>query len=508
MKLFFPLFRRACRASVGFALAGFASLIAASKPASPADTPGRVIELTPLRIEGERSYVPLEPGWRVGEVPGFRVYSHGDAAAKSILVELQIVREALGLVWGDERLLRQWVTVVVCADEPEFLRWTHVPAGAFDRLARAVRTPAGLVLVFNGGDTTVHRAAGRAYVRALLDGSNVPRWLQEGLASVLNATELQGDRMIVGQLKFDRRDAVSISQLDDTAVAVGFSGGRNDITPLGNVNVPGSGPILTNRRGDPMEVLVDGRIPTVGEVRQAVEEEKARRQDRKLNAHGDAEFTGYLRDTVVMDLEKVLDPQAEETVRWRMNAWAFTHLALFGDKSRFRPALTAFVQKLQESPTERPEILFKETFGESPGRFELRIRTYAEGGSHDALNFKLDKPYEPRAPALEPLPEASVLLVKARLFGATGHGGEARDFLEKGYVEPSNRAPAYVAALAEAWREADRPRALTVLETAGTGGLDHEGRRLLAELRLAKLTAQQPQLDRAALSQVLDPLFT
>lgn len=502
-----------CVAGLFSALALGLPLSADTKSTSPTTPADRVVELTPLIVEGAKLYVPSEPGWKVAELPGFRVYSHGSGATNRIMEELQVVREAVGLVWRDERLLKQLVSVVVCDNEPEFLRWANVSPAAFDRLTRAIRTPSGLVLVLNGGDDTVHRAVGRAYVHGLLQGSGMPRWLQEGLAAIINSAELHGDRLIVGKINFDPRDAVSTDELRDLSMSAAFAttavGGRTpDSTRVGNVNAPGSDPILINNRGDAVEILVDGVPPTFGELRKAVEEELDRRYERRTQAQGDAEFTGYLRDSIVMDLEKLFDPKAEETVRWRMNAWAFLHLGLFGHENRYRPALAAFVQMLQENPERSPVELFKETFGESPGRFELRMRSYAEGGNYVALDFKLDRRFEPATPMLESLPEANVLLLKARLYGATGRRDEARDFLRRGYAEPSNRLPDFVAAYAQLLRQSDRPEALRVLDAADQKGrLSHDGRCLLAELRLEKLTAQNPRLTPGELSLVLDPLF-
>lgn len=506
--------RRGAPCAVGLLfLALSVALFADTKTASPVAPADRVVELTPLLVEGAKFYVPLEPGWKVAELPGFRVYSHGAVATKRIMEELQVVREAVGLVWGDDRLLRQMVSVVVCADEPEFLRWANVSPAAFDRLTRAVRTPAGLVLVLNGGDETIHRAAGRAYVHGLLEGSGLPRWLQEGLAAIVNSAELRGDHLIVGKINFDPRDDVPLDQLRNLSMTAAFATtdlGRRvpDSTRVASVNSPDSGPLLVNNRGDPIEVLVDGLPPTFGELREAVEQEMDRRYDRRTQAQGDAEFTGYLRDSIVMDLEKLFDPRAEETVRWRMNAWAFLHLGLFGHENRYRPALAAFVQKLQENPDRAPAELFKEAFGESPGRFELRMRTYAEGGNYVALNYKLDRPFEPAAPLLEQMSESNILLLKARLYGATGRQEEAREFLWRGYAEPSNRTPSYVVTLAQALRNSDQAQALLVLDAAGQKDrLEPEGRRLQAELRLEKLTARNPRLTPGELSLVLDPLF-
>lgn len=507
-----PFLRAGALCAAGFVLLPSIALWAADKPAAPAAEAS--VQLAPVRIDGARDYVPLEAGWQMAELPGFRVYSHNAGMAKAITRELQIVREALGLVWGDDRLLRQWVAVVVCADEAEFLRWTHVSPAAFDRLSRAVRTPSGVVLVFNGGNDTVHRAAGRAYVRALLDGTSLPSWLREGLASIINTAELDGDRLTVGKINFDPRDNQSWEELNNLSMATAFATTLDGemmqgSTRLGNVNSRESGPLLGNRRGEAMEVTVNGMAPTLSELRGAVEEELQRRLERRATAQGDAEFSGYLRDSVVMDLDKLLDPKAEETVRWRMNAWAFTHLAMFGEKSQFRPALTAFVGKLQQAPAAPPVSFFKETFGESAGSFEMRMRQYAAGGKYEAMSFKLAEAFNPREPELAAMPESATLLLKARIFGATGHAEEARGFLQQGYADPANRTAGYVGTLAQAWREADQEKAIGLLEEAAKrkDGIDHHGRRLLAELRLEKLTAQSAKLDRPALSQVLDPLF-
>lgn len=496
--------RGACFAAFGLSLVLSGALSAKTKPAVSVDPAESVVELSPFLVEGSRVYLPQEPDWKMAELPGFRVYSHGSGATKRIMEELQVVRAAAGVVWGDPRLLGQIVSVVVCDNEPEFLRWANVPPVAFDRLARAVRTPSGVVVVLNGADNTIHRAAGRAYIHGLLDGSSLPRWMQEGLAAIINSAEMNGDRLVVGKVDIDPMDAVPLDHLHELAMSEIFTHG--EVVDHGNLD-----PLAVEVRGRRVEFLVDGMPPTVGDmprVRELVETQIGQREERLTKAHGDTSFTGYLTDSIAMDLEKLFDPKAEETLRWRMNAWAFLHLSLFGEKSRYRPALAQFVRTLQQQPERAPAEVFAEAFGESPGRFELRMQTYARGGKFYAMDFKLERPFEPKAPDLKPLPESSALLLKARLYGATGRAEAAREFLKSGYVEPSNRTPNYVVVLAQALRTSDREQALQVLDAAEQKGkLETGGQRLQAELRLEKLTAAHPRLTPGEVAQVLAPLF-
>lgn len=497
--------------NAGFALAVVLPVAALAAKDNAPDATGPLVHLDPLSVNAARFYVPQEQGWTVAEVPGFRLFSHGSATATPIGTRLQLVREAFGHLWPDVRLQGWIATVVVCADEQEFLKWAHATPAAFDRLTRSLRTPAGPVLLVNGADPMIHRTVGRAYVLAVLGDSSLPRWFQEGLAATLSQVELDGDRLRVGQITPDVRDAVSGDTLNAVNAWMMFS----DLSETDQLATAASAStengvekkMLTNDRGDNVEVLLDGLPPTFGQFRWALMDEMERRRERRVQARAETDFSGYLNDTIVMDLDKILDPATPDSVRWRMNAWAFTHYSLFGAQQKYRAALSTLLQRQKQQLGRKPIELFREAYGASVTGFEIQLRSYAKAMNYAVPEFKLDQ-FKPAVPVWHEADEATVLLMKARTFLAQERPDETRDFLLKGLASSANRTPAYVHATAQLLARTDRPAAVQLLSSVeAKDGLDHGGRRLLAALRLDLLTAGDHRLGPQALTQVLKPLF-
>ncbi|WP_438481310.1 hypothetical protein [Oleiharenicola lentus] len=466
---------------------------------------GPTVELDKFVITSVSNYQPIETGWQVGEVPGFRIFSHGNSAAKSVTEQLQLAREAFGLVW-DKAPLRQLVTVVVTADEPEFLRWANISPAAMDRTTAMVSSPTGTVLLVNGGNDTVHRAVGRAYVLALLRDSKLPRWLQEGLAQITNSVEASGSSLIVGKVRQDERNTVSVEALQQVNGMLkndqpgAASGGR-----LGNLD---DARFLKNTRGDQVEVTLDGRTATAYELEQHTREELLRRQEERYTYSGTSDFLTFLSDSVVFPLEKTFGAATPDTVAWRMNAWAFTHYSLFGENKKWRPAFFQFVQQLEKQPERAPTEVFRDVFKTSPGKFELDLTLYARNRNYAVFDFKLAEPFRATVLNLSAVPEANVLQLKARVFVATQREDEARRLLAAGYVNPENRTTFYVQQFAQLLRPVDRGRSAEILEDAARREkLDATGNRLLAESRLDRLTGKGNKLSPDDLRMVLLPLF-
>lgn len=487
---------------VALGAAPFFTAFAKASADRPA-TAGPTVELDRMIITTSPDYRFLETGWEVGEVPGLRIFSHGNAAAKRISEHLQLAREAFGLVWKDEALLRQIVTVVVTADDAEFLAWADLPPTAMDRTVRVVSAPGGTVLLVNGANLSAHRTAGRGFVLALLSRTKLPPWLKEGLAQIVNSVEAQGDRLIVGKVQQDVRNHLALETLDQMDIMMlrnppqGYGTGRFDEQPY-----------LVNSRGNNVEVLVDGMVGTRGDIEQALRDEKIRRIDERYTYAGSTDFISFLDDGVVMDLEKILDPAARDSVAWRMNAWGFTHYSLFGEKKRYYDEFLRFVQALEKSPARAPVDVFKETFQVSPGKYELSLALYVKQASYEIYDFRLAEPFKPAVLALNSVLESNVLQLKARVYAATARAEVARQFMEHGYGNPQNRTPAYVRQYIELERAHDADRAARLLEDADRRELlDNPGRRLLAEARLGRLQRAGAKLSPQDLRMVLTPLF-
>jgi hypothetical protein len=486
------LIARLCLWLAGCALAG---------AAEPATAPAPTVTLDKLVVTTTQDYRPLEDGWQVGGVPGFLIFSHGNAAFKTVAEQLQLARAAFALVWKDEALVKRLVTVVVTADEPEFLAWAKLPPVTMDKTVRVVATPAGTVLLVNGGNDAVHRAVGRGYVLALLQETKSPRWLQEGIAQVVNSAEATGDRLQVGRVQQDERNLLSLQSLREVD---GFA--RMAATP-GASRLEPIGPIV-NTRGDAVEVRLNGLIPTQQELEQHLDGELQRRVDQRHVYTPTDDFFTYLADGVAMPLGKVFDPEAPDTVAWRMNAWGFTHYSLFADKQRHQPAFRKFVQQLEREPGRAPVEVLKDAYGQSAGKLELNLTLYARNADYAIFDFKLAEPFAAVKPAMIATAEANVLQLRARVLNATDRNGEARQLLARGYANPANRTPSYVSQFVGLERRHDPARAAELLEDAARHEqLDNTSRRMLAEARLERLQRGGARLAPDDLRMVLLPLF-
>lgn len=509
MKL--PLIRRDSHGGAAAGVWLLGAMVSAGAETAPA--PGPAIPLETMVVVATPDYRPLEEGWQVGEVPGFRIFSHGNAAHAGVAEQLQRTRAAFGLVWNDEAVARRFVTVVVTADEPEFLAWAKLPADALDRTTRVIDTPSGAVLLVNGGHEAAQRAAGRGWVLALLRGTKLPRWLQEGLAQIVNSTETTGDRLQVGRVQRDPRNQVPVESLHqlNSMMTLDARASAGPGSPM--AGSPSSqfedARYFTNSRGQQMEVTLDGRTANRFELQQHANEELRRRAEERHTYSPTGDFQSYLTDSVVLPLNRVLDPEAPDSVAWRMNAWAFTHYCLFGDKQRNRPVFMKFVQQLEQPSARQPLEVFEQSFGLSAAKMELNLALYARHGGYDIPDFKLAEPFQPVKPAMAAAPEANVLLLHARVLGATGRGAEARQLLVRGHANPANRTPPYVRQLIELERDHDPARAAELLEDAARREqLDNPGRRLLVGLRLERLQRGGARLSPDDLRMVLLPLFT
>lgn len=472
--------------------------------AEPVATTGPALTLDKMLVIAVPDYRPLEQGWQVCEVPGFRIFSHGSGAVESVATQLQLARAAFGLVWDDQARLQRLITVVVTADEPEFLAWAKLPPLAMDRTVSVVDAPAGPVLLVNGGNDLVHRAVGRGYVLAQLRDTKLPRWLQEGVAQIVNSVETSDDRLRVGQVRQDARNQVPLESLREVNTMLGMSDATAGGPQLRSAEI---GP-LTNIRGDNVEVRLNGLTPTRLELERHVDEELKRRMDARHTYTPDTDFLSYLGDSVVMALDKVFDPAAPDTVAWRMNAWAFTHYSLFAEKQRHRPAFFKFAQQLERDPARVPVDLLKEIYGISAAKLELNLSLYARGANYSIFDFKLAESFQPVKPAPEAVPETNVLQVRARVLAGTDRAAEARQLLARGYALPANRTPSYVSQLAALERGHDTRRAGELLEDAARREqLDNPGRRMLADLRLERLQQASAKLPPNDLHMVLRPLF-
>jgi len=453
-------------------------------------------------------------------VPAFRVFTKNDKSADRIVNRLLIVRTALQSLW--QTGLTEPLNVVLCDDEASFLEWAGVQANATDRNTKTIRTPAGLVLVVNGAPESVDRAVGRAYVLAAFERTALPRWLAEGLAQVVNTANIQGDELTVGAVTINAvaaLDTMALRELQQLAWAVPPTQRFEEasINPRSKVAErlmrPSGGGLYSAAEtsgADTIPIVLNGHDATWMEVADYCDQELKRREETRGIAQPEDEFFTFFRSNQVPPLEVLFDPNAGDQPAWRMAAWALTHYCLFGGDKELQPALMKFVGALHEQPQRKPIDLFVETFNVKPSKFAVWLAAYAENGRYKVPTYRLGQKFEPAKIEYQPLSESPVLQLKAATLFATGRTDDARMLLNRGYLNPENRTPAYLRALVDLELDHDRERATKILETAASKQqLDARGQRLLGRARLEKL-----QTERAGapfgpedMKAVLQPLF-
>lgn len=106
------------------------------------------------------------------------------------------------------------------------------------------------------------------------------------------------------------------------------------------------------------------------------------------------DFSWVLATRKLMPLEQFFKVKAKEIkgpdkVLWRAQSFAFVHLCIFGERLKYRNALSGFSQELGRS--EVTEDLFKQFFGEGFKAMGARLRGYSYGGRHTYNEIKAAK---------------------------------------------------------------------------------------------------------------------
>ncbi len=453
------------------------------------------IELPKVVVEESATYQPLERDWFYAEVPGFRVYTHGQAAVARVVDHCQTARRALQLIWPqDAKIFSVPTTIVICKDEAEFFAWSARDLTSLDPLSANLPTDRGPALVINGANPYIDRALNRLYILGLLSQvKGMPRWLAEGLAQICKNADFYPD----GRLRLEDQQAN-----DNDAATVGT---RSLEAIAREIRNPGANGHVTV----PTKLVVDGLELTDDRLLDYITEELERRETaHKRNVDIRLGFAAYFDDGQIPPLTLLFDPHAPDTPDYRMIAWEFLHINLYGFAHKYTANFTAFLDQLnQGNPT---ETAFRSAYGQSMDDFRVVLRGYSQATTYQLGNYRLKEKIAPNPTAdLHPIGDREILPLKAELFVVTGRRDAAKGLLATANTRRITRSSESLCR--EAALTDDPAEAQKLLETAIASNepLLADGYAQLAQLRFKEVIAAAAgaPLSNGQVVRVFAPLF-
>ncbi len=168
----------------------------------------------------------------------------------------------------------------------------------------------------------------------------------------------------------------------------------------------------------------------------------------------------------------IMDLEFEKHVHplWTKQAYAFVHLCLFGNPSRFRAALHDFVLRLQTEPLS--EALFQECFGMSFEAMRQMLKGYIRRpvGKYDQYRLQEGSELTAKLVTFREATQAQIARIQADAFRLAGHRTDALETLRIAY-DRGEHDPELLAALGlEELHAGRRDRALQFLTRATENG--------------------------------------
>jgi hypothetical protein len=335
---------------------------------------GPVVELPTYTVTETRELPPPEK-WSYARIDGFEVLSSAsDRATKKLVQDFQRFYQAIGLVWpGVQRPTAVPAALIICGRGGKFEQFMPAGERRSDRAMASLSlrdreqsaivvdyeskvinllTPEGTAAAaavtvdadgnsgFNGGDpgfeVDAYRQLYREYIRFLLAAvqPRPPAWLEEGLAQIFMAMEINDRQIVVGKVE----DPNTISAAQAAMNSVGISG-------------------------------------------------SAPQEDRDFNA--------ALTHRALMPMEELLAVKADSPVAqnplgstWAKQSYAFVHWGLYGFSGKNQRAFVTFLRRLEREPLS--EALFKECF-KSYKDMAMEIRGYVDFTVHKIAGVQAKK---------------------------------------------------------------------------------------------------------------------
>lgn len=440
-----------------------------SKDQNPTVGP-EVTELPQLVVEGSRVF-PAPQAWSYSEIPGFEVLSNAsERNTKRFLERFQRLRSAVDicLPGANQAASRLPATLIICAqgkgleaflpdktlqsEDPRLLSSVFLQKEG--RVAIVVDLRASDALLEDGTtiETDPDQAFYENYFRFLIRqgiGAHTPHWLEQGLVSLFSSIDVTSDAVTIG---------------------------KAEATP--------------NVRQDPTDP--EGEQTTT--------------------SFASNDFISILKRHALISLDRFFTeavPSGSEKVFWNAQAYAFTHMCLYGDGKRYQAAFLKFAQRACREPVTEP--LFKECFGRSFADMGVELRGYLEFTAHEYVQLSAKKGQRIPLPAPVTV-RAATDAESGRLAGGAlllgGHAEEGHDALLAPYVR-GERDPRLLSALGLAELSRGKEARAKLLLEAGFKGKapDYDACLALSRLRLKEALSQNTLLTAEQEKTVLAPLY-
>ena len=474
------LLRRTALA-LGFGLGG---ALAAAAATSAADTPApgeKTILLDKVVVEAAPDYRPIEPGWYHAKTAQFDVYARDAKVGRKIADELIEVRGILEIVWPAALTIRDTPsTIIGCSGQKEFHDWTAQPLTDISRTL----TGSSLHILVNADLPEIQTEARRAYLLALLNRvPGMKRWLAEGIANIIKGAEYADGKIQLGENKRPGLTQLATAELEYIILVYEQQPDKDIILKhedaLGIARDGRARPGITHR----LPIIYPKGYPeTIAVILQELHDELDLRNNNHYHndpSRGFAEFFEVDRRATLLP---IFDPATPDTPQFRMFCWAFVHICLYGENSKYTNNLAKFIQLLDAGqPTEQA---FQTAYGVSTTKFADIIRDYADTGQYRLSVFKLTtKTLSKEDVQFQSVGDAEILPVKATVLLKTGQKDAARELLIRACAYSASRTNESLCLLAS--QTEDPKEALKLLESAAKNGpLDAQSSYRLARARI------------------------
>jgi len=430
-------------------VAGVQALSAADNSAT-----GPIVELPRFVVTESRDLPPPEE-WRYAQIPGFEILTNAsNRATQRLINDFALFKQALGIVWPMADRVSAPISLILCGKGSKFDSFLPAKTEAGPEMARAsifLRGGSQTAIVIDLEATEInvlateidtlesgtdssrisvdhHKQLYREYVRYLLSASEprLPAWFEEGLAQIVMAMRV--DRKLIEFGKLEDPNTIS-AQAAMTAQMNAMLG-----------------------EDDPDAMMLPG----------------APAEDRDFNAalHRKALVPMDKFLSIAHDAPEALNPLGNN--RWAKQAYAFVHMALFGDNGKWQKPFALFITRSVKEPV--TEELFKECFNLTYKAMQLQLRGYVQYTRYKSLRYQAKGEGLPRPPPLElrDATQSEVGRIKGEAMMLAGRKAAAGTELIAPYVR-GERDPGLLAALGLHERaNGEEERARKFLEAAVT----------------------------------------
>lgn len=443
--------------------------VAAMQGTGHASPEQAIVELPGYVIEGKPD-LPDAESWRYAVVDDFEVLCNGsETRATELLTAFQCFRQALAIVRPAPEPTHIGKSLLLCGSRNDFrrfvpqgesletgitsylLRDSEVAVIVLDLSTRYLQI-SGLATLSEEGsrvrelEVSSKRQLFRQYFRYQIPPGNTaatPAWFMEAMCQLI--MDLEFEKHVIRFGNIDNRKGALMLLGEATSPPIGNGG----------VDIASS----FSRYKSELTLANNG-----GYI---------------ANAYiGDRPFHTVLRRQALMPMQALFavqadDPEARNPLvhpLWTKQAYAFVHLCLFGNPSRFRAALHDFVLRLQTEPLS--EALFQECFGMSFEAMRQMLKGYIRRpvGKYDQYRLQEGSELTAKLVTFREATQAQIARIQADAFRLAGHRTDALETLRIAY-DRGEHDPELLAALGlEELHAGRRDRALQFLTRATENG--------------------------------------